>query len=51
MRNTYYWMNKETGELLTYKQMMEEAREMYDLDDTNVCGRDEYYELTKVRVG
>lgn len=48
---TYYWMNKETGELLTYEQMVKEAREMYDLDDTNVCGRDEYYELTRVRVG
>ena len=43
----HLWMNKETGELMTYGEMMCEASNLYDLDDdTNVCGLEEYYEDT-----
>jgi len=45
--NNTLWMNKETGELLAYMEMLEQAREWYDLDDdTNVCNLSEYYEDT-----
>lgn len=41
------WMNKETGELLTYCEMIAQAREWYDFgDDSNACELDEYYEDT-----
>lgn len=29
----HYYMNLETGELLTYKQMIEQAEELYDFGD------------------
>lgn len=46
MKNTL-WMNLETGELLTYAEMLVQAREWYDLDDdTNACDLSEYYEDT-----
>lgn len=41
------WMNRETGHLLTYDEMVKEAAEWYDLDDdTNVVDLSEYYEDT-----
>ena len=47
MKKSTLWMNKETGELLTYTEMVQQAREWYDLDDdTNACGLEEYYEDT-----
>ena len=47
MKNNHLWMNKETGHLLTYDEMVEEAAEWYDLgDDTNAMGYDEYYAET-----
>lgn len=40
-----YYMNKETGELLTYNEMVEQAKDWYDYgDDTNCIGLNEYYE-------
>ena len=37
-------MNKENGNVLTYKKMLEEWNELYDGgDDTNPVGWDEYY--------
>jgi hypothetical protein len=33
MKSNHLWMNLETGELLTYDEMVEQAREWYDLDD------------------
>ena len=43
MKNTL-WMNLEYGYLLTYDEMITEAREMYDLDDdTNACRWSMYY--------
>ena len=39
-----YFMNRETGELLTYKEMIVEGEELYDLnEDTNVLEYLEYY--------
>ena len=40
------WMNRECGNIhFTVKSMIEEAREMYDIDDpTNGIPLDEYYE-------
>ena len=46
----YLWMNKETGELMTYVQAVNECSNLYDLDDTNVCGLEEYYEVTDMEV-
>ena len=38
-------MNKETGEVLTYNQMLKQFEEEYDGNDpTNYVGYDEYYE-------
>lgn len=44
------WMNKETGELMTREQAACEATNLYDLDDTNVCGLEEYYEETDMEI-
>lgn len=39
------YVNKETGELLTYNQMLKQFEEEYDGNDpTNCVGYDEYYE-------
>ena len=47
MKNNHLWMNRETGELLTYDEMIEQGRDWYDLDDdTNALGYGEYYEDT-----
>ena len=47
----YYYMNLETGELLTREQMMTEAAEQYDMDDwTNAVELWEYYTLTDIPV-
>lgn len=43
------YMNIETGELLTYSEMIYEAEELYDFDDwTNALELWEYYELTDI---
>lgn len=43
------YMNIETGELLTYAEMIREAEEMYDFGDwTNALELWEYYELTDI---
>jgi len=48
---TRYYMNLETGELLTYREMVERAAELYDLDDwTNLLELTEYYELTNIKI-
>lgn len=40
-----YFMNKETGEVLTYKEMIQQGIEEYDLDDpTNLIDWSEIYE-------
>ena len=45
------YMNKESGELLTFSEMVEQAAEQYDMDDpTNGCKLDEYYERVQVDV-
>lgn len=47
MKRNHLWMNKETGHLLTYDEMVEEAAAWYDLgDDTNAVDYDEYYTET-----
>ena len=39
-----WYMSKENGNLLTYKEMLKEWEELYDGgDDTNPVGWDEYY--------
>lgn len=44
-----YYQSKETGELLTYKEMLADFAENYDGgDDTNACDWQEYYEKVKV---
>lgn len=44
MKNNHLWMNRDYGHLLTYDEMVEEARELYDWDDdTNACDLSEYY--------
>lgn len=41
-----YFMNRETGELLTLPEMLEQAVEEYDLNDpTNVMTLFDYYQL------
>lgn len=43
----YMYMNLDTGELLTYSQMVKQAEEEYDFGDyTNSLELWEYYELT-----
>lgn len=39
------YMNRETGELLTYKEAVAEAEELYDYGDpTNIFPLEEYYQ-------
>ena len=41
------WMNRETGELLTYAEACAQGAEWYDIDDdTNALTFNEYYEMT-----
>jgi|GEM_PF-6968364 len=48
---TRYYQNIETGELLTYREMVEQAAERYDLGDwTNALELLEYYELTDIEI-
>lgn len=48
-RTDLLYMNIETGELLTYAEMIHEAEEMYDFDDwTNALELWDYYELTDI---
>lgn len=50
-QSRYYYMSKETGELLTWEEMITQAREWYDIgDDTNACGLDEYYEISDCEI-
>ena len=38
------YMNRQTGELMTYKEMQREGVEQYDLNDpTNIFTFDDYY--------
>jgi hypothetical protein len=47
MKNSKLWMNKETGELMTYEEAWKQGEEWYDLgDDTNALTFSEYYEMT-----
>lgn len=46
-----YYMNIETGELLTKAQMLIEAEELYDFDDyTNAVELWDYYDPTNIPV-
>ena len=46
-----YYMNFETGELLTYAEMTRQAEEMYDFDDyTNALELWDYYDYTDLEV-
>lgn len=46
MRSKWIFQNRECGNILTYDEMIEEYREMYDGDDsTNPFGWETYYEL------
>lgn len=46
MRSKWIFQNRECGNILTYDEMIEEYREMYDGDDpTNPFGWEEYYEV------
>lgn len=45
MKAKMYFINRETDELLTREQMLQEGAELYDLDDdTNGLEWTEYYE-------
>lgn len=45
-----YFMNRETGELLTYAEMRAQAASDYDLlDDTNGLQIDDLYEIKDLR--
>lgn len=39
------YQNIECGNILTENEMLEEARELYDMDDTNVVNLSEYYRI------
>lgn len=44
-----YYQNNECGNILTFGEMLEEGREMYDLNDiTNICGYFDYYTPVKL---
>lgn len=55
MGNTQYYMNRDTGELLTYEEMLQQWREEYDGDDPTNCMdiREQYekVESKKVSIG
>ena len=41
---TYYYQNRECGNILTYPEMLKEFAELYDGGDpTNACSWTEYY--------
>ena len=47
----YLWMNRETGELMTYEEAYIEGAELYDLDDpTNGLAFTDYYKRTDMEV-
>ena len=51
MRTDRYYINIENGNIVTYAEMLEEAAELYDMDDyTNVLELSDYYELTDIPV-
>lgn len=39
------YQNIECGNILTKNEMLEEARELYDMDDTNIVDLSEYYRI------
>lgn len=44
-----YFMNLETGEVLTAAEMRQQAAELYDLgDETNACSWREYYAVVNI---
>ena len=46
-----YWCNLETGELLTYDEMIEQGKLEYDLDDpSNIFTYHDYYSRTNILV-
>lgn len=46
-----YYINIECGNIVTFREMLEEAAELYDMDDyTNVLELWDYYELTDIPV-
>lgn len=46
-----FYINIENGNILTFREMIEEAAELYDMDDyTNVLESWDYYELTDIPV-
>lgn len=46
MRSKWIFQNRECGNILTYDEMIEEFREMYDGDDpTNIVNWETYYKL------
>jgi hypothetical protein len=46
-----YYINIENGNIVTFREMLEEAAELYDMDDyTNVLELWDYYELTDIPV-
>ena len=46
-----YYINIECGNIVTFAGMLEEAAELYDMDDyTNVLELWDYYELTDIPV-
>ena len=50
MKKTYY-MDRQTGEIMTYRQMLENGARDYDLDDpTNCLDYPEYYEQMEVEI-
>ena len=52
MGNTQYYMNVDTGELLTYEEMREQWREEYDGEDPTNCRRisEQYEEVESKKV-
>lgn len=51
MRTDRYYINIENGNIVTFREMLEEAAELYDMDDyTNVLELWDYYELTDIPV-
>lgn len=47
---SYVWVNNETGEMLTYEQLVRDAQELYGLDTRDREGIDSHYILMKMKV-
>ena len=46
----HYYMNLETGELLTMQEMLTQAREMYGIEIPHAETLWKYYELTDIEI-